>query len=168
MPSDRDAQERRKMAIVEILQEEEPITQQKELVQKLLEMGIPATQSSVSRDLAEIGAVRINGQWMLIGMYDVGLFERVARHVTEVKFAGPNLALVLTQPGAGAVVAQAIEESAWEEIEGTVAGINSVLVLTHDAFFQTLFSVRLQGYLRDGDILGDTKGMAWRVTRKFT
>jgi hypothetical protein len=88
--------------------------------------------------------------------------------LVEVKFAGPNLTLLVTQPGAGALVNRAIEESAWEEIEGTVAGLNSVLVLTHDAFFQQLFSMRLQGYLRDGDILGDTKGIGWRVTRKFT
>ena len=168
MPSDRDAQERRKMAIVKILKEDEPITQQKELVQKLLAMGIPATQSSVSRDLSEIGAIRIKNQWKLVGMYDVGLFERVAKHVAEVRFAGPHLTLLVTQPGAGALVSQAIEESAWEEVEGTVAGLNSVLVLTYDAFFQKLFSMRLQGYLRDGDILGDTKGLAWQVTRKFT
>src|SRR5215218_10016325 len=158
MPSDGDMQERRKMAIVKILKEEEPITQQKEIVHKLAQMGIPATQSSVSRDLAEIGAVRIKNQWMLVGMYDVGLFERVAKYMIEIKFAGPHITLLVTQPGAGAIVAQVIEESGWEEIEGTVAGLNSVLVLTHDAFFQKLFSMRLQGYLRDGDILGDTKG----------
>jgi len=168
MPTSREVQDRRKMAIVKILKGEEPITQQKELVQKLLDMNIPATQSSVSRDLSEIGAIRIRNQWMLVGMYDVGVFERVAQHMVEVKFAGPNLTLLVTQPGAGALVNRAIEESAWEEIEGTVAGLNSVLVLTHDAFFQQLFSMRLQGYLRDGDILGDTKGIGWRVTRKFT
>ncbi|HWN43892.1 MAG TPA: hypothetical protein VNW71_16830 [Thermoanaerobaculia bacterium] len=168
MPTSREVQDRRKMAIVKILKGEEPITQQKELVQKLLDMNIPATQSSVSRDLSEIGAIRIRNQWMLVGMYDVGVFERVAQHMVEVKFAGPNLTLLVTQPGAGALVNRAIEVSGWEEIEGTVAGLNSVLVLTHDAFFQQLFSMRLQGYLRDGDILGDTKGIGWRVTRKFT
>lgn len=167
MPSSREVQDRRKLAIMKILKDYEPITQQKELVQKLLEMGIPATQSSVSRDLSDIGAVRIRNQWMLMGIYDVGFFERVAQHVTEVRFAGPNLTLLVTQPGAGALVNQVIEVSAWEEVEGTVAGLNSVLVLTHDAFFQKLFSLRMQGYLRD-DGVEDTKGIGWRVTRKFT
>ena len=166
MPSDREAHEKRKLAILKILKDDEPITQQKEIVQKLLEMGIPATQSSVSRDLSDIGAVRIRGQWMLVGIHDVGVFEKVAKHVTEVRFAGPNLMLLKTQPGAGALVAQALDESEWDEVEGTVAGLNSVLILTHDAFFQRIVNVRLQGYLRDGGI-DDSTGTPWRVNRKF-
>lgn len=167
MPSDRQAQEKRRLAILKILKGDEPISQQKEIVQKLHEMGIPATQSSVSRDLSEIGAVRIREQWMLIGSHDVGVFERVAKHVTEVRFAGPHLMLLRTQPGAGALVAQAIDESEWEEVEGTVAGLNSVLILTHDAFFQKIVNIRLQGYLRDGGI-DETTGVPWQVNRKFT
>jgi len=167
MPSSREIQERRRMGIVKILKGDEPVTQQKEIVQKLLEMGIPATQSSVSRDLAELGALRINEQWMLTGLHDIGVFERAAKYVTQVKFAGPNLTLLVTQPGAGALVAQSIEESEWDEVEGTVAGLNSVLVLTHDAFFQKLLSMRLQGYLRN-DGVDQQAGATWRVTRKFT
>ena len=166
MPSDREVQDRRRVAIMKILKGDEPITQQKELVEKLKAMGIPATQSSVSRDLSEIGAVRLRGQWMLIGVHDVGVFERVAKHVTEVRFAGPHLMLLKTQPGAGALVAQALDESEWDEIEGTVAGLNSVLILTHDAFFQKIVNLRLQGYLRDGDA-GELPALPWRVTRKF-
>lgn len=168
MPSDREVQDRRRVAILKILKSDEVITQQKEIVEKLKEMGIPATQSSVSRDLSEIGAVRIRGQWMLIGVHDVGVFERVAKHVTEVRFAGPHLMLLKTQPGAGALVAQALDESEWDEIEGTVAGLNSVLILTHDAFFQKIVNVRLQGYLRDSVKELDTSGLPWRVTRQFT
>jgi transcriptional regulator of arginine metabolism len=167
MPSDREVQDKRRLAILKILKGDEPITQQKELVEKLKEMGIPATQSSVSRDLSEIGAVRIRGQWMLMGIHDVGVFERVAKHVTEVRFAGPHIILVKTQPGAGALVSQALDESEWDEVEGTVAGLNSVLILTHDAFFQKLVNMRLQGYLRDGDA-GELSTLTWRVTRKFT
>ncbi len=167
MPSDREVQDKRRLAILKILKGEEPVTQQKELVEKLKEMGIPATQSSVSRDLSEIGAVRIRGEWMLMGIHDVGVFERVAKHVTEVRFAGPNLILLKTQPGAGALVSQALDESEWDEVEGTVAGLNSVLILTHDAFFQKLVHMRLQGYLRDGDA-GELPVLPWRVTREFT
>lgn len=172
MPTDREAQDQRRLAIMKILKGEEPIRQQKELVGKLREMGIPATQSSVSRDLSDIGAVRIKGRWMLIGFYDIGLFEGVARHVTEVRTAGPHNTLIKTQPGAAALVAQAIEESEWEEIEGTVAGSSSVLVLTYNDFFQKLLNTRLQGYLRDRDNEteedDDVIGLRWRVSRRFT
>jgi len=154
------------MAIIKIIKAGEPIAEQKEIVKKLLEMGIQATQSSVSRDLAELGCMRIDGQWIL-GQHDIGVFERAAKYVTEVKFAGPHLMLLVTQPGAGALVAQAIEESQWEEVEGTVAGLNSVLVLTSDAFFQKILSIRLQGYLRAGGEFEDTRGISWRTTRRF-
>ena len=171
MPSDREAQDRRRLAILKILKGEEPVIQQKDLVGKLREMGISATQSSVSRDLSEIGAVRIKGRWMVIGHHDVGLFEGVARHVAEVRFAGPHNTLLKTQPGAGNLVAQAIDQSEWDEVEGTVAGLNSVLVLTCDAFFQKLLSTRLQGYLRDPKNETEEEQLSairWRVSRKFT
>ena len=71
MPSSREVQEKRRMGIMKILKGDEPVSQQKEIVQKLLEMGIPATQSSVSRDLAELGALRIHDQWMLTGLQDI-------------------------------------------------------------------------------------------------
>jgi len=138
MPSSREDMEKRRLGIVKILKGGEPVGQQKEIVEKLREMGIPATQSSVSRDLAEIGAFRINGRWVLTGM--------------EVRPAGPHLTLLVTEPGAGALVAQAIEESKWDEIEGTVAGLNSVLILTRDALFQKLLLQRLQFYLRDNGV----------------
>ena len=166
MPSSREVQQQRRMAIIKIIKEGEPIAEQKEIVQKLLEMGIQATQSSVSRDLAELGCMRIGGQWIL-GQHDVGVFERAAKYVTEVRFAGPHLMLLVTQPGAGALVAQAIEESQWEEVQGTVAGLNSVLVLTYDAFFQKILSIRLQGYLRDDGVIEDTRGISLRTTRRF-
>jgi hypothetical protein len=54
-----------------------------------------------------------------------------------------------------------------------VAGLNSVLILTHDAFFQKLVNMRLQGYLRDssnedGEEPMPTQETNWRVSRKFT
>ena len=163
MPSDREAQKKRRLAILEILKGNEPITQQKDMVEKLREMGIPATQSSVSRDLSDIGAVRINGEWMLLGVHDSAVFERVVEHVTEVRVAGPHLILLKTHPGAGALVAQAFDLSPWDEIVGTVAGLNSVLILTHDAFFQKIVNARLQGYLRDDDDeIEPTTGMPGR------
>lgn len=167
MPSSREVQERRRMAIVELLKSDETIKQQRDIVEKLREMGIPATQSSVSRDLAEIGAVRIEDRWVLSGMYGGGVFERAAKHVKAVKPAGPHLTLLVTEPGAGALVAQTLEEAQWDEVEGTVAGLNSVLVLTRDAFSQKLLSHRLQGCLRDGGA-EDTRGSSWKPNRKLT
>src|SRR5688500_2169138 len=123
-------------------------------------MGIPATQSSVSRDLADIGAFRINDRWVLTGMDEGGVFEKAAKYVKEVRPAGPHLTLLATEPGAGTLVAQAIEESKWDEIVGTVGGLNSVLILTRDALFQKLLLKRLQVYLRDNGVEDEGKPQA--------
>ncbi|MEA2561412.1 MAG: transcriptional regulator of arginine metabolism [Acidobacteriota bacterium] len=155
MPSSREDMEKRRLGIVKILQGDEPVGQQKEIVEKLREMGISATQSSVSRDLTDLGAFRINDRWLLTGMDEGGVFEKVAKYVKDVRPAGPHLTLLVTEPGAGPLVAQAIEESKWDEIEGTVAGLNSVLIPTRDAMFQKLLLQRLQVYLRDNGVEED-------------
>ena len=66
MSSDREAQARRRQAIVEILTEGRQVSEQKELVELLGERGIPATQSSVSRDLKVLGAVRTRGHYEIL------------------------------------------------------------------------------------------------------
>lgn len=144
MPSSREVQEQRRKAILEILQGDHPVSQQKDLVQMLQQRGIAATQSSVSRDLKEIGAVRFGDRWRLPDWVEGSLFSKVVDYVREVRQAGPHMTLVTTASGAGAVVAQAINASHWEEIVGTVEGANSVLVLTEDAFNQRLLYLRLE------------------------
>lgn len=148
MPAKRDAQERRREAILEILRGDEEIGQQREIVELLRQRGISATQSSVSRDLQELGVIRLGDHYILPDwMGVVSPFEKVAEFVQEVKPAGPYQTLLVTKPGAGGVVAQAIDSSAWDDVVGTVAGINSVLVLTDGGFDQKLLFARLKRYL---------------------
>ena len=157
MSSDREAQARRRQAIVEILTGDEPVAEQKELVDRLRERGIPATQSSVSRDLKVLGAVRTRGHyeipsWTEEEEEDGSPFRRVVPFVRAVKPAGPHQTLLVTDPGAGRVVAQAIAESEWEDIVGTIEGDSSVLILTSNFFFQRLVYERLKYFLAaDGE-----------------
>jgi len=143
MPSNREVQKKRHETILEILRGDQPVSQQRDLVQMLQERGIPATQSSVSRDLKEIGAYRAGERWKLPDWVEGSLFSKVIDYVREFKHAGPHMTLIETATGAGAVVAQAINGSHWEEIVGTVEGANSVLVLTDDAFNQRILRLRL-------------------------
>lgn len=155
MPSSREVQEQRRNAILEILQGDRPVSQQKDLVQMLQQRGIAATQSSVSRDLKEIGAVRFGDRWRLPDWVEGSLFSKVVDYVMEVRQAGPHMTLIATAAGAGAVVAQAINASHWEEIVGTVEGANSVLVLTEDAFNQRLLHLRLERCLSALEVFDD-------------
>ncbi len=66
-----------------------------------------------------------------------------------MKPAGPYQILLVTERGAGPAVAEAIDEDRWEDLVGTVAGHNSVLLLTENFFFQKLVYQRLRYYLRE-------------------
>ena len=160
MSSDREVQARRRQAIVEILNSERKVEEQKELVELLRERGLPATQSSVSRDLKVLGAVRTRGYYEIPSWSEdeeeegVSPFRKVVSFVRAVKPAGPHQTLLVTEPGAGRVVAQAIEDSEWEDIVGTVNGDNSVLILTENFLFQRLVYERLKYFLGSaGDIV---------------
>ncbi len=150
MPADREAQKRRKEAILEILKKDQGIEEQKDLVERLLEMGIPATQSSVSRDLRDLGAVRSKGHYMIPSWEEEeeeSPFRKVIGFILEVKPAGPYQTLLVTEPGAASLVAHAIDLGQWEDVVGTLAGDNSVLILTDHGFSQKLVFERLKYYM---------------------
>ena len=152
MSADREIQARRRQAILEILVGDEPVSEQKELVERLRAQGIPAAQSSISRDLKALGAVRTRGfyeipSWTDEKEEDGSPFRRVVPFVREMKTAGPYQTLLVTDPGAGRLVAQAITESAWEDVVGTVDGDSAVLILTENSFFQRLVHERLKHFL---------------------
>jgi transcriptional regulator of arginine metabolism len=149
MPSDREIRERRRQAIREILLHEEPVEQQQDLVDRLRARGFSATQSNVSRDLRDIGAVRAQGQYMIPSwtQSEDSAFRKVIPFIRKVTPAGPHQLLVVTDPGAGALVAQAIEDGQWTDLVGTVSGHSSVLILTENLFFQKLVYQRIRYYL---------------------
>ena len=156
MSSDREVQARRRQAILEILAGNQKMTEQKEIVERLLAMGIPATQSSISRDLKVLGAVRTQGYYEIPSWSEeeeeggASPFRRMVPFVREVRPAGPYQTLLVTDPGAGRMVAQAITESAWEDLVGVIDGDSAVLILTENSFFQRLVYERLKYFLGDG------------------
>lgn len=161
MAADREVQARRRQAILELLLGEQQFTEQQELVDRLRARGIPATQSSISRDLKALGAVRTQGYYEIPSWIDedeegekISPFRRVTSFIRKVKQAGPHQLLLVTTPGAGRVVAQGIDDSRWEDIVGTVNGDSSVLILTENFIFQRLVYERLKYFLgEDNDII---------------
>lgn len=154
MPSDREVQAKRREALVGILTGEEKVTDQRDLVEMLRKQGIPATQSSVSRDLKALGAVRTRGYYEIPSWTEeededyISPFRRVIPFIRRVKQAGPYQLLVVTEPGAGRIVSQAINDSEWEDVVGTIDGDSAVLILTENFFFQRLVYERIKYYAR--------------------
>jgi transcriptional regulator of arginine metabolism len=161
MPSDRETRDRRRQAIREILLGEEPVHQQWDLVDRLREKGFSATQSNVSRDLSALGAVRIEGRYMIPSWTEddeeESPFRQVLDLVLAVKPAGPYQLLLVTKEGAGNVVGRALDDDDWEDVVGTLAGYSSVLILTENGFFQKLVHERLKWYLQ-GEESGEPEG----------
>jgi transcriptional regulator of arginine metabolism len=132
----------RQRAIRELVARE-PIGSQQELAQRLGERGFDVTQATVSRDIAELGLVKVvrADRHVYVAPQDLAPLppaandERLRRILSDipVTVGRSGLILVLTgTPGTASIVAQAIDESTLTEQEGTLAGDNTVLVLFAD------------------------------------
>jgi transcriptional regulator of arginine metabolism len=152
MPADHEHKETRQREILAILPGAR-VTSQLELVEMLRERGISATQSSVSRDLRELGVAWIGGRYALPPdreeRVDPG-FAEVARFLRGAKPAGPYLTVVFTTVGAAQTVAIAIDRAGWPEVVGTMAGDDTVFAATASARDQKHLIHRLDSYLQEG------------------
>ena len=128
----------RQHRILRIL-EEQPVSSQAQLVQMLEGAGIVATQATVSRDLEELGAVkvRIPGGSMAYAIPEHAkertvpedhLRRVMGEFVVEVASSG-NLVVLRTPPGSAHVVGSALDRAALPEVLGTVAGDDTLLVV---------------------------------------
>jgi transcriptional regulator of arginine metabolism len=154
MSSNREVQERRREMIRTILMDEEtPVGDQKELVELLKARGFAATQPSVSRDLRDLGAVRIQGRYQILDWLqsdEESPVQKAKGLVLRIMTVESNQILVVTERGAGMYFDEALEASGWEDIVGTLAGYSSVLIFTQNKFFRNLVWQLLEHYLGRG------------------
>lgn len=131
------------------------VTAQPQLVELLAEDGIAATQATVSRDLDDLGAVKVRvpgGDTV----YAIPEYEpqRIAPEdqlrrvmgewVAEVRHSG-NLVVLRTPPGCAHVVASALDRSGLPGILGTVAGDDTLLCVAEEG----IGGVQLRDQLRE-------------------
>lgn len=137
MPVAADIQAERREAIRNALKRAPAATQQ-DLVDVLTSQGFHATQSSVSRDLRGLGAVKTGQGYELPGTQTGGDSEisNVADLLRELSPAGPHLLVIKTAIGAAQRVALALDRSGWPEIVGNVGGDDTVFSATASAAAQ--------------------------------
>ena len=150
MPTDTHLRDQRQREILAILREH-PVANQFVLMEELGRRGIPATQSSVSRDLRDLGIPRVAGRYVPPAgpVEEEGSILEVARFVHGFKPAGPHLSVVFTAVGAAQSVALALDRAAWPEVVGTMAGDDTIFVATAGAQDQKRFFQRLERYLEE-------------------
>ncbi len=100
---------------------------QEELRAELERSGVPATQSSVSRDLDELGVVKHHGFYALPQANG-----DAARGLVSLDIAGDVLVIAKCLPGRASAVAVEIDDAAMAEIVGTLAGEDTIFIATHD------------------------------------
>jgi transcriptional regulator of arginine metabolism len=118
------------------------VTSQTQLVELLAADGVVATQATVSRDLEELGAVkvRVPGNETVYAIpelpkHQVAPEEHLKRvlgeWVVEVAHSA-NIVVLRTPPGCAHVVASAVDRSAIEDVVGTVAGDDTLFVVASE------------------------------------
>jgi len=105
-----------------------PIGTQEDLRTMLERAGVPATQSSVSRDLEELGVVKQHGHYTLPRANGNG-----ARGLLSLDQAGESLIIARTVPGHASPVAVEIDAAAIAEVVGTIAGEDTIFIAVRDA-----------------------------------
>ena len=145
-----EQQHARRSAITELLSKHR-IARQSELVARLRARGLDATQSSVSRDLRELGVAKQGGHYALPGgsvdRNDAALSSS-AEFVRHIAPAGPNLLVITTAIGAAQRVALMLDRLRWPEIVGTLSGDDTIFVATTTLGNQRRLQRRLQDILK--------------------
>jgi transcriptional regulator of arginine metabolism len=106
----------------------ERVRTQRELVDHLTAAGFACTQATVSRDIADMGLKKLpEGAYVLAE--DIHLQRMVAELVTSV-VRSQQLVLIKTTAGGGQGVAAALDAAGLDEIVGSIAGDDTILIVT--------------------------------------
>jgi transcriptional regulator of arginine metabolism len=153
-PAGRLAKPQRQHRIARLL-EQHAVASQTQLVELLGADGVVATQATVSRDLEELGAVkvRVPGGELVYAVpqlpVDQVAPEDVLRRVlgewvVDVAYS-VNLVVLRTPPGSAHVVANALDRAGLDDVIGTVAGDDTILVVCSERTGGASVAERLRG-----------------------
>ena len=105
-----------------------PFANQAELRDSLERAGFATTQSSLSRDLEELGIVKHRGHYAIPKTNG-----NAARGLVSLDLCGENLVIARTEPGLASGVAVGIDGAVISEIVGTLAGEDTIFIAVGDA-----------------------------------
>ena len=126
-------QAERRNAILRLLRAS-AVRKQEEIVDLLKGQGFPVTQSSVSRDLRDLGVLKAGGRYLAPDATQRSLddFGTLRQFVRGVATAGSSLTVLRTTVGAAQSVAIALDKARWPEVIGTIAGDDTIFIAAAD------------------------------------
>jgi len=127
------------------------VTNQDDMRRKLAGKGIHVTQATLSRDIRELKLMKgPSGYALPVGYEEEDDLPSVADVLEnfglEVRQA-QNLLIVLTTMGGAQPVAAAMDYEEWEEVVGTIAGDNTVLIICPDASKAEALKTRIEAHI---------------------
>ncbi len=145
MPNSSEEQLLRRETIRELLMRA-PADTQRVLVDELNARGLIATQSSVSRDLKGLGAIKTGKGYELpdAGSTTDDELHMVSSFLRSISPAGPNLTVIKTAIGAAQRVALALDRSDWPEMVGNIGGDDTVFVASDSAAGQKILIAKIE------------------------
>jgi transcriptional regulator of arginine metabolism len=153
-----ESRSKRQRAIADLIRGE-PVASQEEVTARLRIRGFPVTQATVSRDLDQLGAVKVKrGGVMTYALPDqIGdsdwagarLRRIFADWVQSVEAAG-NLLVLRTPPGSAHLVGLALDQARLPEVAGTICGDDTLFVALRDGVAAAAMAAQFQN-LSHGD-----------------
>jgi transcriptional regulator of arginine metabolism len=138
----------RQQLIVE-LAHEGPLPRQQDLCKVLGRRGFPVTQATLSRDLNELRLVKTSDGYILPNgdapSEPLPAVSRVVREFVRTIRRAQNLLVIKTIPGSAQPVAVAVDAEGWDEVVGTVAGDDTVLIISTSNTHAKHLQSRLEG-----------------------
>jgi len=128
------SKEQRQRAIAELIRNA-PLSSQEELAERLSELGFAVTQATISRDIEQIGAVKVRRSGQLSyalpdqvqGPAGPALSALLREYARSIETAA-NLVVIKTPPGSAHLIGVALDQSDIAEIVGTICGDDTIFV----------------------------------------
>jgi transcriptional regulator of arginine metabolism len=114
----------------------EPVASQDELRRQLIHLGLRVTQATLSRDLRELRLVKTTEGYKPLAQAaseESPATSRLARAVKSFLLdirPAQNMLVLKTPPGGAQPLAAAVDSERWKEVAGTLAGDDTVLIIT--------------------------------------
>ena len=141
--------------ILEII-EEKDIETQEELAEELKRRGVKVTQATVSRDIKELRLLKVLGdhgryKYATVERAEKGVNDRFIRILSESVIsidAVNNLIGIKTLTASASPACEAIDSMKWSEVLGTIAGENTVLIITRSEEAVESLTARIHALLK--------------------
>lgn len=126
----------RQKAILDLVRSKD-IASQEELLENLLARKIDVSQSTLSRDIQELGLAKTGGMYAVVGeeaspSSDESV-RRILREFLNDVAVAQNIVVLKTGPAHASTVSRAIDNAGWPEVVGSIAGDDTVFVIVRTA-----------------------------------